>query len=181
MKRILAVILLLALALTLTACGGNNGEKAASSSAPAPVVTEPPKETEAPAEEPAGTPDGAALADRVEAAVADAADLAPFTADELTDMAGIVPEDYTEFVFLQGDGMDGREVLVIRAADAKAADKVAAQMEEYLKRRMEEMENYAPKAYQILSAAKVERKDLLLVLISGENAEAETAALLAGE
>ena len=197
MKKILAVILLAALALTLTACG-NGSEKKPAETGAAPTVTEM-KETEAPAEAgnapavteapaeaketeaPAEAAPAAALAERVEAAVPDAGDLAPFTADELMDMAGIAPEDCADFVFLQGDGMDGREILVIRAADEAAADRVAGQMKSYLQRRMDEMENYAPKAYQLLSAAKVERKGLLLALVSGENAEAEAAQILAGE
>ena len=54
-------------------------------------------------------------------------------------------------------------------------------MEKYLERRREENRNYAPKAFQELSEAKVERKGLLLVMISGGDAEAETAALLSGE
>ena len=169
MKKRMAVLLLLAAAmLLLTACGGNNGEQAADSAAPAATEAAVPAET-------------ATLAERVEAAIPDAASLAPFTGDDLADMAGIEPADYTDFVFLQGNGMDGREILVLRAADEQAADRLAGLMESYLERRMEEMENYAPKAYQIYSAAKVERKGLLLVLISGENAEAETAQLLAGE
>ena len=54
-------------------------------------------------------------------------------------------------------------------------------MEKYLERRREENRNYAPKAFQELSEAKVGRKGLLLVMISGGDAEAETAALLSGE
>ena len=117
----------------------------------------------------------------VEAALGDAAELAPFTADELTDMTGILSEDVSDFVFLQGNGMDGREILVIRAKDEASADKVAAQLEKYLERRKKEHRDYAPDAYKLLTDAKVERKGLLLAVISGPNAEAELKALLAGE
>ena len=55
------------------------------------------------------------------------------------------------------------------------------QMEKYLLRRREENRNYAPKAYQALCDALVEQKGLVLVLISGGDAETETAAILAGE
>ena len=77
--------------------------------------------------------------------------------------------------------MEGREILVLRAKDEEAAEKLAGQMEKYLERRREENKNYAPKAYQALCNAKVERKGLLLVMISGDDAESETAAMLAGE
>ena len=176
MKRILTVLLLLALAVMMTGCG-NQTEKTEPAQAPAP--------TEAPAEEPVQTETPAAagktLQERVEAAAKDAADLAPFFAEDLTDMAGIQPEDYTDFVFLQGDVTEGREILVLLAVDEAAADRLAGQMQKYLERRREENRNYSPKAYQALSEAGVERKGLLLVMISGGDAAAETAMLLAGE
>ena len=77
--------------------------------------------------------------------------------------------------------MEGREILALQAADEAAAEKLAGQMEKYLECRREENRNYAPKAFQELSEAKVGRKGLLLVMISGGDAEAETAALLSGE
>ena len=141
-----------------------------------PAETETPAETEAPADQ-----GGETLQQRMESIAKDAAGLAPFSEDELLDMTGIEPEDYSDFVFLQGDVMEGREILVLRAKDEEAAEKLAGQMEKYLERRREENKNYAPKAYQALCNAKVERKGLLLVMISGDDAESETAAMLAGE
>lgn len=183
MKKTGILLLLLLAAALLTACGAKQESTPAATEAQkateAPAAMEAPKATEAPAA--AEAPAGKTLAEIAEAAVAGAADLAPYTAEELLDMAGIQPEDYTDFVFLQGDGMDGREVLLIRAKDEAAAGRVAGQMEEYLKRRQEENRNYAPEAYRLLSRAKVSRKGLLLALISGENAEGETAAVLAEE
>ena len=96
-------------------------------------------------------------------------------------MTGIVPEDYTDFVFLQGNGMDGREILVLTAADEAAADRIAGLMESYLERRRDENRNYAPDAYKLFSEAQVVRKDLTLAMISGADAAAETGQLLAGE
>ena len=54
-------------------------------------------------------------------------------------------------------------------------------MEKYLERRRNENRNYAPEAYQALSDARVERKGLTLVMVSGGEAGTETAALLAGD
>ena len=162
MKRMMLILLAAAMVFMLTGCGEKPAE-------------EPAAEAAVPVES------GKALADRVEAIANDAGGLAPFDADDLADMAGIQAEDYTDFVFLQGDVMEGREILALQAADEAAAEKLAGQMEKYLERRREENRNYAPKAYQALSAARIERKGLLLVMIAGGEAEAETAALLAGE
>ena len=172
MKKLMLILLAAAMVLLLTACGEKPAEAPAATEAPAGAAAT----AEAPAEE-----TGKTLQERVEAAAKDAGGLAPFDGDDLADMAGILPEDYTEFVFLQGDVMEGREILVLRAKDEAAAEKLAGQMEKYLERRQEENRNYAPKAFQALSAARIERKGLLLVMISGGDAEAETAALLAGE
>ena len=163
MKKMLAVILLLVLALMLTACGNKTEEK----------KEETPSQASAAAAQ--------TLQERADALLSDAADLAPFTAEELQDMTGIAPEDCADFVFLQGNGMDGREILVIRAKDDAAADRVAKQLDEYLERRKEEHRDYAPDAYKLLSEASVARKGLLLAVVSGSDAAAESAALLAGE
>ena len=175
MKKWMLILLAAMMAMILTGCGAKPAET--------PAVTEKPAEeaTDTPAADPAAAA-GKTLRELVDSIAKDAADLAPFSADELTDMAGIEPDDYTDFVFLQGsDVMEGREILALRAKDDAAAEKLAEQMEKYLERRREENKNYAPKAYQALTAARVDRKGLLLVMISGGDAEAETAAMLAGE
>ena len=165
MKKWILILLAVSMVLLLTACGNRTTEDSAATEAPA-------------ATEKAA---GKTLRELAEEAIKDAGDLAPFDADDLAEMAGIQPEDYTDFVFLQGDVMEGREVLALRAKDDAAAEKLAEKMEKYLERRRNENRNYAPKAYQALSDARVERKGLTLVMISGGEAGTETAALLAGE
>ena len=166
MKKIAAIIAVLALALVLlTACGSRTAENS--------EATEAPAATEEAAEKP--------LRELAGEVIKDAGSLAPFDADDLAEMAGIQPEDYTEFVFLQGDVMEGREILALRAKDDAAAEKLAEKMEKYLERRRNENRNYAPEAYQALSDARVERKGLTLVMVSGGEAGTETAALLAGD
>ena len=165
MKKWILILLAVSMVLLLTACGNRTTEDSAATEAPAGT------------EEAAGK----TLRELAEEAIKDAGDLAPFDADDLAEMAGIQPEDYTDFVFLQGDVMEGREVLALRAKDDAAAEKLAEKMEKYLERRRNENRNYAPKAYQALSDARVERKGLTLVMISGGEAGTETAALLAGE
>ena len=165
MKKWILILLAVSMVLLLTACGNRTTEDSAATEAPAAT------------EEAAGKP----LRELAVEVIKDAGSLAPFDADDLAEMAGIQPEDYTDFVFLQGDVMEGREVLALRAKDDAAAEKLAEKMEKYLERRRNENRNYAPKAYQALSDARVERKGLTLVMISGGEAGTETAALLAGE
>ena len=200
MKKSAMVSVLLLAAVLLTGCGNSQSPSPAATEAPAMETTETETaaatettETETAAakqetlreipEAGQASPDTAAnsLKAAVEAVIGDAAALAPFTADELADMTGIAPEDCSDFVFLQGDGMDGREILVIRAKDEAAADRVADRLEKYLERRKKEHRDYAPDAYRLLTDAKVERKGLLLAVISGRDAAAELAALMAGE
>lgn len=183
MKRLTVILALLLAAVLLTACGNSGAKETPAATQPAAANTSAPtaeptaKETENPGKETgAGT-----LQSRVEAVVQDAAGLASYTKEDLEDMTGIEPADCSEFVFLQGNGMDGREVLAVLAADDAAAERVFTQMESYLERRREENKNYAPAAYQLLSEASVARKGLLLVLISGPDGAAETGKLLAGE
>lgn len=181
MKKPGILLVLLLAAVLLTGCGSSQP------AAPAAKETAVPEQTDAPVSpETARLPEASeetagSLKAAVEAAVGDVAELAPFTADELTDMTGIVPEDVADFVFLQGNGMDGREILVIRAKDEASADRVASGLEKYLERRKKEHRDYAPDAYKLLTDAKVERKGLLLAVISGKNAAAELSALLSGE
>ena len=165
MKKWILILLAISMVLLLTACGSKTTENSAATEAPA--VTE----------EAAGKP----LRELAAEVIKDAGSLAPFDADDLAEMAGIQPEDYTEFVFLQGDVMEGREILALRAKDDAAAKRLAEKMEKYLERRRNENRNYAPEAYQALSDARVERKGLTLVMVSGGEAGTETAALLAGD
>ena len=165
MKKWILILLAVSMVLLLTACGTRTTEDSAATEAPA------------------GPEDvtGKTLQELAAEVIKDAGSLAPFDAEDLAEMAGIQPDDYTEFVFLQGDVMEGREILALRAKDDAAAEKLAEKMEKYLERRRNENRNYAPKAYQALSDARVERKGLTLVMISGGEAGTETAALLAGE
>ena len=153
MKKIALLMLALLMALSLTACG--QSPKAAST---------------------ADTPLNV-LVDNVIAK--DGLFHMPKT--DLEDVIGIDPADFKEAVFLQDDGMGGREVLALRAADKNAAARVAAQLENYLAQRQKETRNYLPDAYKLLESASVQTKNLTVVLISGENAADWTTKLLAGE
>jgi len=98
--------------------------------------------------------------------------------DDLSDLLGIEPAQYIEALWLMGDGLDGREVLVIRAVDEENAEEIREQLEVYLELRRKETQNYLPEAYQLLKTAEVTQKEDLLMLIVGKNAQKEIKALL---
>ena len=122
-----------------------------------------------------------ALADTVTAAVKDAKDLVAWSEDDLADLLGILPEDYTEQVYLQGESLSGREIIVIRAKDQEAAGRIADTLNNYLDQRKQETQNYLPDAYKLLSNAKVETKNLTVALVVGESGPAESQAILKDE
>lgn len=142
---------------------------------PAAVFAEEPAETAA--ENTAAEP---SLMDRVLGVISDGRDLGRMYADDLSDLLGIEPEDYTDFVYLSDyNALTGREVILLLAADGDAADRVEEMLGMYLEGRLKETRNYLPEAYKLLSAAEVVRSGLVLVLVVGENSGEETAQLLA--
>lgn len=122
------------------------------------------------------------LREAVEKALTDKENLVAYTADDLTDLMGILPEDYTEALFLVGsDSLSGREIIAVRAKDNATLKKITDALNNYLTQRMEETRNYLPDAYKLQSQAKVESKNLTAVLIVGARSADETKAFLAGE
>ena len=122
------------------------------------------------------------LREAVEKALTDKENLVAYTADDLTDLMGILPEDYTEALFLVGsDSLSGREIITVRAKDNASLKKITDALNNYLSQRMEETRNYLPDAYKLQSQAKVESKNLTAVLIVGARSAEETKAFLAGE
>ena len=157
MKRKITVLFMIALllfAITLTGCQSGDTAK------------------------PASLP----LKEAVEKALTDKDGLVAYTADDLTDLMGIMPEDYTEALFLVGsDSLSGREIVAVRAKNASSLKKVTEALGNYLSQRQEETRNYLPDAYKLQTQAKVESKNLTAVLIVGAHSAEETKAFLAGE
>ena len=154
MKRAFLLIGIMLLAMLFAGCQEKNAEKAAA----------------------------LPLREAVEKALTDKDSLVAYTADDLTDLMGILPEDYTEALFLVGsDSLSGREIIAVRAKDASSLKKTADALQNYLSQRMEETRNYLPDAYKLQSQAKVESKNLTAVLIVGAHSAEETKAFLAGE
>ena len=93
-------------------------------------------------------------------------DYIPYPAEDLEDLIGISPEDYTEAVYLRGrDTLSGREAIMIRAKDSQAFSGIKEALERYLSQRKEETRNYLPEAYRLLCDARVEGSCLTVSLI----------------
>lgn len=122
------------------------------------------------------------LREAVEKALTDKDGLVAYTADDLTDLMGILPEDYTEALFLMGsDSLSGREIIAVRAKDASSLKKITEALNNYLTQRKQETRNYLPDAYKLQTQTKVETRNLTAVLIVGAHTAEETRTFLAGE
>ncbi len=122
------------------------------------------------------------LREAIESALTDKENLVAYTADDLADLMGILPEDYTEALFLMGsDSLSGREIIAARAKDSDSLKKITEALNNYLAQRQQETRNYLPDAYKLQTQAKVETKNLTAVLIVGAHSAEETKAFLAGE
>lgn len=89
-----------------------------------------------------------------------------YTTEDLYDLTGISPDDYTEAVFLKdSDTLSGRELIMVRAKDEKTFGMIKEVLEQYLSQRKEETRNYLPHAYRLLNDARVEGTGLTVSLI----------------
>ena len=156
MKKILLALLAVMMLLALTSCGNKPEEKAAST---------------------LETP----LLDLVTSVVPGTAEMANLPLMDLEDIIGIESSEYTEAVYLQSTDLEGGEAVVVRAVNGEAAEGVAAMLDNYLQRRMEETQNYVPETYKLLKETSVQRKNNTVALIVTEKAAEVTTKLLAGE
>ncbi|MBR3332936.1 MAG: DUF4358 domain-containing protein [Clostridia bacterium] len=114
----------------------------------------------------------------------DGEDLIRQSEDDVYDGLGIEPEDYTDWAYLSGrESLLGRELLVFRAVDEEAAERIAELLEGYRQYHMEMTRNYPDQAekYRALSEAEVKRKGLMVVLSVDAPDPAEAELLLQEE
>ena len=108
-----------------------------------------------------------ALVDKAIRIAEDGENLIQMNEDDLYDIVGIEPEEYTDFAYLTDhDSLSGREIILLRATDETAAEAVAEKLEEYRQYRLHMTRNYPDQAeaYRTLNLAEVLREDLLVVL-----------------
>ncbi len=107
------------------------------------------------------------LLDKAIRVAEDGAELIRMSEDDLYDIIGIEPDEYTDFAYLADqDSLTGREVIVLRATDETAAQSMAEKLEEYRQYRLHITQNYPDQAdaYRLLSKAEVLQEDLMVVL-----------------
>lgn len=119
------------------------------------------------------------LLDRALLIAEDRDTLIEMTQDDLLDLIGIEPEDYTDFAYLAAiDALTGRELIILEATDEEAALRIVELLQAYLERRLQETRNYLPDVYRLLSKEEVLQKDLLVVLSLAAPIEDEAELLL---
>ena len=158
-KILLAVVFVAALAVTAVLIVTQSGNKAQ------------PKET-------------LPLMDAAKKVFSDLDILTAYDGEELYDIVGVAPEDYTEFVYRTGEndiGLVARELILVRAKDSAALSRVKTALEQYRGRRENETRSYAPDIFAMLEKSAVSRKDLTATLIISEDSVKETQSFLSGE
>ena len=122
------------------------------------------------------------LMERVLRMSEDGADLNAETEEDLLDILGIEPEWYTDFAWLTGrDNTDGREIILIRAADDEAAASIVEELTFYRNDQLEAWANYFPVRYRNMNEAEILRENLLIVLSVGAPDPNEPELLLREE
>ncbi len=114
----------------------------------------------------------------------DLEDMTEYDEEEFFDIVGVAPEDYTEFIYCTGEneiGLVAREILIVRAKDKAAAERVRDALTAYHARRETETRSYAPDIYAMLEKSSVTVKGNTVVLIISTDSAAETAEFLQGE
>ena len=105
------------------------------------------------------------LLDRALRVAEDSDNLIRMEEDELYDVVGIAPEDYSDYAYLADyDALSGRELVLVRAVDEEAAERIFSQLSLYLEHRLKATRNYLPDVFRSLSEAGIRQHDLLLVL-----------------
>lgn len=124
------------------------------------------------------------LMDAAKKVFSDLDSLTAYDGEELYDIVGVAPEDYTEFIYRTGEndiGLIAREIILVRAKDGEAVNRVLEALSRYRERRQTETRTYAPDIYAMLEKSAVSRKDLTAALIISEDSAKETQSFLAGE
>ena len=122
------------------------------------------------------------LRSRVWAVLADPDDLVRLFPEDLENRTGIDRDDYTDYAFFESkEPGDGREVIVLTAADGKDADRIEVLLRRYLNRRMAESRKNRPGAIALRSGTEVIRSGLTVMLAGSEDADAIAQLLEAGE
>lgn len=141
MKKILSIVLLIALVFTLSACGGKK-DKAVSANLP-----------------------------EVLAKFGFGEDMMTLSEGDMLDLYFIDAKDMKQFAgAISMTGIDCEEVVLVEAVDADAANRVKAQLDQRYQTKLNETENYLPDEYAIIKTCSVSVKGNYVAMIVAENA-----------
>lgn len=94
------------------------------------------------------------------------------SADRLDRNYGITEDMVAEFAGgIDSSGVTMTEIVLIKAKDKDAADRVAEKLNNRLKSKLDQNRNYNPEQAKVIEACKVETKGLYVTLIISEEAE----------
>ena len=96
----------------------------------------------------------------------------PMTADELYDLTGIAPEDYTDAACYEAsDGLLADEVLLFTASDLDAAARIENALHRRLDSKAAEAEGYSPEQFAVIKKGFIAKSGLNLCLIVSPEAD----------
>jgi len=150
MKKIFAVALMIALVLTLTACGGK--EEPVSEPAAQEAVKE------------------IVLSDIMAQFTFDG-EMLELAATDMLDLYGIEEADMKQFAaVVNTSGIDCDEVILIEAVDAEAAGRVKECLDTRYQAKLNETENYLPDEYAVIKECSVTQNGNFVAMIVAPNA-----------
>ena len=140
MKKFLCTVLLAAIMCTLCACGGD--EKAKSADLPA-----------------------------VMAKFNMSSEMYTLTQDDLLDIYGIERADVKQYAArTHSSGLTCDEVVLVEAADKKAAARVKKALDNRYQNKLNETQNYLPEEYAVIKTCKVYEDGNYIAMIVGHQA-----------
>lgn len=143
MKKWIAALLLAALALTLSACGGKKAETPAAEVKLADVLAE------------FGTGD----------------EMLALTEEDMADIYGIEAADMKQFAAcVNSTGIKADEIVLVEAADAAAAARVKEALDNRFQSKLNELDGYLPEEFAVAKACKVEARGNFVSMIVAPNA-----------
>lgn len=144
MKKFIALIMLVVLVFTLTACGGKKTETAAAADLPA-----------------------------VMEKFAMGEEMLALESIDLMDNYGIAAEDVKQFAAaVSTTGVNCDEVVMIEATSAEAAARVKSALDNRYQAKLIETENYLPDEHAIIKTCSVTTNGNYVAMIVAPNAEA---------
>lgn len=147
MKRLVSLALAAVIALSLFACGGNKN-----ASGPDFQVQD-------------------AMSAMLERAGAD--DMMTLSEKDMLDFYGIKGEDMEQFsAAITSTGVSAKEIVLVKAADEDAAQRIQEQLDKRVTNRMAEFENYLPDQFDIVANhSQVSRDGVYVSLIISSRLE----------